>query len=166
MNLGEIYAKTEEGVRELKERKLNLPIALRSVLIMIDGQRTVGDVLERAQSLRVDAGALVALERAGLITRRFGAPSRGESATQASAAQSADEVERFTAARTRLLDLINQHLGLRGYLMTLQLQRAANLRDLHDFLPAFAQALVKRIGMEAATPIVAELERLIIVRGS
>jgi len=41
LNPGEIYAKTDEGVRELKERKLNLPIALRSVLIMVDGNRTV-----------------------------------------------------------------------------------------------------------------------------
>ena len=41
MNPDEIYAKTEEGVRELKERTHNLPIALRSLLIMIDGNRTV-----------------------------------------------------------------------------------------------------------------------------
>ncbi len=44
MNRGEIYAKTEEGVRELKERKRNLPIALRSLLIMVDGNRTVAEV--------------------------------------------------------------------------------------------------------------------------
>jgi hypothetical protein len=30
MNQGEIYAKTEEGARALKERKRDLPIALRS----------------------------------------------------------------------------------------------------------------------------------------
>jgi hypothetical protein len=47
----------------------------------------------------------------------------------------------------------------------MRLQRAENLRDLRDLLLDFAQALVKRIGMEAAGPIVAELERLI-VRGS
>ena len=34
MNPGEIYAKTDEGVRELKERQRNLPIALRSLLII------------------------------------------------------------------------------------------------------------------------------------
>ena len=64
MNPGEIYAKTDNGARELKERKLNLPIALRSVLIMIDGNRTVGEVLERARALRVDASAFSELERA------------------------------------------------------------------------------------------------------
>jgi hypothetical protein len=163
MNPGEIYAKTDEGVRELKERKLSLPLALRSVLIMVDGNRTVAQVLERAQALRVDVSALAALERAGLISKRFGAPSSAESA-QAPSQRTADEVERFIAAQTRLSGLINEHLGFRGYLMMMRLQRAENLRDLHDLLPDFAQALVKRVGMEAATPLVSELERLIVVR--
>jgi hypothetical protein len=165
MHPREIYAKTEEGVRELKERKLNLPVALRSVLIMVDGNRTVAEVVERAQALRVDVTTLAALERAGLITKRFSAPSDVERA-QAPAPRTTDEVERFMAAQTSLSDLINQHLGFRGYLMMMRLQRAENLRDLHDFLPDFAQALVKRIGMEAATPIVSELERRIAVRGN
>ena len=92
VNQGEIYAKTEEGVRELKERKRSLPIALRSVLIMVDGNRTVAEVLERARALRVDVAAVATLERAGLIAKRFSAPSaadpeaasapRGESETQ------------------------------------------------------------------------------------
>src|SRR6266568_8935630 len=161
MNPGEIYAKTDEGVRELKERKLHLPIALRSLLIMIDGNRTVGEVLERARALRVDASALAALDRAGLITKRFSAPSVAEDG-KAPASRSEDEVERFIAAQRQLSDLINEHLGFRGYLMMMRLQRAENLRDLHDLLPDVAKALVKRIGIEAATPIVSELERLIV----
>ena len=163
MNPGEIYAKTDEGVRELKERKLNLPIALRSVLIMIDGNRTVGEILERARALRVDTSAFSALERAGLIAKRFSAPSVEDE--KAPAPRSEDEVERFIAAQQQLSALINEHLGFRGYLMMMRLQRAENLRDLHDFLPDFAQALVKRVGAGAATAIVARLERLI-VRGS
>jgi len=163
MNPGEIYAKTDEGIRELKERKLNLQIALRSLLIMIDGNRTVGEVLERARALRVDASTFSALERAGLIAKRFSAPSVEDG--KAPAPRSEDEVERFIAAQQQLSALINEHLGFRGYLMMMRLQRAENLRDLHDFLPDFAQALVKRVGAGAATAIVARLERLI-VRGS
>ena len=78
MNPGEIYAKTEDGIRELKERKLNLPIALRSLLIMIDGRLSVADVLERAQALHVDLSAVATLEQAGLIAKRFSAPSVAE----------------------------------------------------------------------------------------
>jgi hypothetical protein len=133
------------------------------VLIMIDGNRTVGEILDRARSLRVDEGAIAALERAGLIAKRFSAPSVAET-RQAPAPRSADEVERFIAAQRQLSNLINKHLGVRGYLMMMRLQRAENLRDLHDLLPDFAKALVKRVGLEPASTIVSELERLI-VRG-
>ena len=68
----------------------------------------------------------------------------------------------FIATQKRLSDLLNEHLGFRGYLLMMRLQRAENLRDLHDLLPDVAKALVKRIGIEAATPIVSELERLIV----
>ena len=119
---------------------------------MIDGNRTVGEVLERARALRVDASTFSALEHAGLIAKRFSAPSvAGDE--KASAPRSEDEVERFIAAQQQLSYLINEHLGFRGYLMMMRLQRAENLRDLHDFLPDFAQALVKRIGMNAASAI-------------
>ncbi|MEO8740165.1 MAG: hypothetical protein ABI537_10745 [Casimicrobiaceae bacterium] len=161
MSPGEIYAKTAEGTLELKERGRNLPIALRSLLIMIDGNRTVAEVLERARALRVDASAFAALERAGLIAKRFSAPSAVD-AGGTPAMRSEDEVKRFLTAQQKLNDAINTHLGFRGYLMMMRLQRAANLRDLHDLLPDFAQALVKRIGVDAATPIVGELERLVV----
>jgi len=160
MNPREIYAKTDEGVRELKERQRNLPIALRSLLIMVDGNRTVGEVLQRARALRVDPTAFAELERAGLIAKRFSAPSATESGT-APAARSEDEVQRFLAAQQKVSDAINAHLGFRGYLMMMRLQRASNLRDLHDLLPDLAQALVKRLGVGAATPLVQELQRLI-----
>lgn len=160
MNPGEIYAKTEEGLRELKERKRNLPITLRSLLIMVDGNRTVAQILERARVLRVDASALSALEQAGLIARRFSAPSSHQSET-AAAPRSDREIQQFIAAQKKMSDAINAHLGFRGYVMILRLQRTENLRDLHDLLPDLAKALVKRIGVEPATRIVSELEQLI-----
>jgi hypothetical protein len=128
---------------------------------MVDGKRSVADVLERAQALHVDLTAVVALERAGLIAKRFSAPSVAEAGT-ASVARSQDEVERFIAIQKRLSDLLNEHLGFRGYMMMMRLQRAENLRDMHDLLPDVAKALVKRIGIERATPIVSELEKLIV----
>jgi len=163
MHSGEIYAKTEEGLREVRERKLNLPIALRSLLIMIDGKNTVAEVLERARALRVDEESMAALERAGLIAKRFSAPSVTETALAATP-RSEDEAQRFIAAQRKLSNVINEHLGIRGYLLIMRLERGSNLRDLHDLLPDVAKALVKRIGVERATPIVTELEQLIVTR--
>ena len=48
--------------------------------------------------------------------------------------------------------------------MMMRLQRANDRRDLHDLLPDFATAMVKRVGIDAATPIVGDLKRAI-VRG-
>ena len=77
-------------------------------------------------------------------------------------ARSEDEVPRFLPAQQKNSDSINAHLGFRGYLMMMRLQRASNLRDLHDLLPDLAQALVKRMGADSATPLVQELQRLIV----
>ena len=49
--------------------------------------------------------------------------------------------------------------------MMMRLQRAGNLRDLLDLLPDFAKALGKRVGIDAATPIVGELEQLVVRDG-
>ena len=104
---------------------------------------------------------LTALERGGLIAKRFSAPSEAEGAEAVPSARSEDEVQRYLQAQQLVSDAINQHLGFRGYGLMMRLQKTANIRDLHDLLPDFAKALVKRIGMGPATPIVEAIERLI-----
>ena len=66
-----LFAKTELGIRELRERQLNLPLPLRSLLIMIDGQRTVADVLAKTRALGLDARAIQQLAGDGLIARKY-----------------------------------------------------------------------------------------------
>ena len=161
MDSTEIYAKTELGLQELRERKLNLPVTLRSLLILIDGNRTVGEVMDKARALRLDERALTALERGGLIAKRFSAPSVAGAPDQLQPTRSQDEVERYLQAQQMMSDAINKHLGFRGYGLMMRLQKTANVRDIHDLLPDFAKALVKRIGMGPATPIVGAIERLI-----
>jgi len=160
METAEIYAKTELGLRELKERHLNLPVPLRGLLIMVDGSRTVADVLEKARALRLDGSALEALEVGGLIAKKFSAPSTATNGAE-TPSRTEDEVERFMSGQQMMSDAINRHMGFRGYGLMMRLQKTANIRDLHDLLREFAAALVKRIGMDKATPIVSEIEALI-----
>lgn len=157
MNLDDIYSKTERGLEELRTRHMNLPVQLRSVLIMIDGKHTVAQTLARAQALSVGPDVFSQLEKLALIERRFGARSAEESEA-APVQRTQDDVQRFVSLQQAMNGVISTHLGLRGYGLMLRLQRAGNLRDLHDLLADVAQALVKRIGMAAATPIVEELE--------
>ena len=162
MDPSEIYGKTELGVAELRERRLNLPVTLRSLLILVDGNRTVAEVLDKARALRLDERALTALERGGLVAKRFSAPSLAQNPAGAQNVRSEDEVQRYMQAQQMMSDAINAHLGFRGYGLMMRLQKTGNVRDLHDLLPDFAKALVKRIGMGPATPIVGAIERLII----
>lgn len=157
MNLDDIYSKTEKGGQELKNRQMNLPVQLRSVLIMVDGQHTVAQTLARAHALAVGPDVFEQLEKLGLIERRFGARSDDE--TDTAAPRSENDVQRFLDIKNEVNNAISTRLGLRGYGLMLRLQRAGNLRDLHDLLPDFAQALVKRIGINDATPIVESIEQ-------
>src|SRR6185312_6065527 len=100
MDPSEIYAKTDLGLQELKERKLNLPITLRGLLILIDGHRTVAQVLVKARVLKLDLRAMTALERGGLIAKRFSASSITKRDPADSMPQrSQDEAERYTQAQ-------------------------------------------------------------------
>jgi hypothetical protein len=163
MEMQEIFAKTDLGLRELKERQLNLPLPLRSLLIMIDGQRTVADVLDKTRALGLDERAIEKLAVDGLIAPKFAARIDAASDT-IEPRRSEDEVERYLRAQQMMSDAINGHLGFRGYGLMMRLQKAGNLRDLHELLRDLANALVKRIGVEAATPVISQIESLIVVR--
>jgi hypothetical protein len=163
MHSSDIYAKTDLGVRELRQHDRNLPLPLRSLLIMIDGNRTVADVLDKARALRLDDKAFDTLAVQGLIAPKFSRPSAPANDT-IEPQRSEDEVERYLRAQQMMSDAINGHLGFRGYGLMMRLQKAANLRELHDLLRDFAAVLVKRIGIERATPIVSEIEQKIIPR--
>ena len=164
MNLDEIYVKTELGIKELSERRMGLAIDVRRLLILVDGKHTVAQVSARGQAFHANATAFEDLERAGLIARLFGARST-EQLQSEPAEPSADEVRSFLDAQEALRNAIKENLGFRGYGLTMRLQKAQNLRDLHEMLPDFAQSLVKRKGMEAATPIVSVLEQMIVRKG-
>ena len=159
MNLDEIYVKSESGTKEVAERRMGLAMDVRRLLILVDGKHTVAQVLARGRAFHANAAAFEDLERAGLVTLRFGARSNAQAEP---AERSADEVQHFLDAQKALSNAINEHLGFRGYGLMMRIQKTENLRDLHEMLPDFAQSLVKRKGMEAATPIVSELEQMIV----
>jgi hypothetical protein len=128
---------------------------------MVDGQHTVAQVLARAHALAVTTDVFVQLEKLGLIERRFGARI-AQGAGTAGNEPVEDDVQRFLRLQKSMNETISSHLGLRGYGLMLRLQRASNLRELHELLPDLAQALVKRIGIDKATPIVETLEQALL----
>jgi hypothetical protein len=75
MKDGELYFKTEAGKREIQDRALRLPAALRSILLMVDGQRDQAQLRELMTGLRAPDDAIEQLVVKGLIQRGDGTPS-------------------------------------------------------------------------------------------
>ena len=72
-----------------------------------------------------------------------------------------DETARYRHARQMIGDAIDAHIGHDGHDLVARLEQTAGILDLHALLPDFAKALVRRVGLEPATPIVSSVERLI-----
>ena len=69
MDREDIYIKTEKATDEIQNRKYRLPQAMRSLLIMIDGTKTIGAYLDRAVALGDVSKMLIELEKQGFIQR-------------------------------------------------------------------------------------------------
>ncbi|HBK47374.1 MAG TPA: hypothetical protein DDZ67_13260, partial [Xanthomonadaceae bacterium] len=61
------YLKTDAGRAEIETRALRLPAALRSILLMVDGQRSEAELRDLAGGLHAPADALEQLLALGLI---------------------------------------------------------------------------------------------------
>jgi hypothetical protein len=65
-----VYEKTTAGAEEIQTRKHNLSQTLRTLLIVVDGKKTAGAILNQFSIMEGAAPALAALEQKGLIARK------------------------------------------------------------------------------------------------
>ena len=159
-----IWIKTDAGRHEIQARALVKERARRNLLLLIDGMKSEEMLL--ANLAGIDGEDFRALEALGLIAPVGGA--RGASAPSGSASVGAPtaagpssrpppaapvphpvasapaqlgtplDYSAFTAALTQL---ISTHLGLRGFVLTLAVEKAATIEDLQ----AVAQRALEQI---------------------
>lgn len=148
-----IPAKTAAGRMEVAQRSLRLGARQRTVLVSINGERTLDTVRRQFESFG-DVGALIAeLATAGLIEFSTTSPTvatRNEAAAaiQAVAAPVAAPVAHaatspLQTARKFMNDTVVSVLGLRAFMFTLKIEKCATGRDLFDLLPEFRRQLRK-----------------------
>lgn len=173
MRDGELYFKTEAGKREIQDRALRLPAALRSILLMVDGQRGQAQLRELMAGLRAPDDAIEQLVVKGLIQRGDGTPSavaalempagtppeapvQVPAPTPVEARVPADALPALPGAinvpadfgnyrrlYNFVTDAVNRHLGLKGYFMQLKVERCSDVDALLTLLPEVATALTK-----------------------
>lgn len=162
MNDLDLYGKTPAGFEEVRGRALKLPQRLRTMLIMVDGTRTVGQLREAAQTLAAPVDFLETLLGLGLIAlERSMVPGRVPEAPAAAAAAATGSVpveerpsaasqEKFRAALKFMNDSAVDLLGLRAFFFTLKLEKCFSPEDLLALLPDFSKAIAKSNGPEMA----------------
>lgn len=186
MNDKEIYAKTDAGREEMRTRALQLSGALRQVLLLVDGNRTVAQLKELQAGGKAPPDALEQLQAMGLIELLESSiqpvaepppatpaialvpaardmpllePEEVEPAVELSASTSADETQpqRFDRLYTLMNELVSDYLGLRGYFMQLKIEKCSSAEELLALQNELGAALAKAHGKEVATELMARI---------
>lgn len=164
--MSERYAKTEAGRQEIADRARRLPAQLRSILLVVDGQKDDAALQQIVAGLHAPEDALAQLQQMGLI-RRGGEPSAppapaasassapppASAATVAGAVHalahpgdapvSREAAQRYSQLYEAMSEAVRQHLGLKGYFMQLKIERCSDAAALEALLPEFTAALGK-----------------------
>lgn len=150
MRDSDVPVKTNEGRDEIEHRTRKLPPMLRSILLIVDGERSARHLRDLAASLHGPGDALEQLEQMGLIassaavaaTLAAQTPQTGAPAQPAAAPLSAS-AQRYQALYTLMSEAVREHLGLRGYFLQLKIERCSGSDELAALLPELSAALAK-----------------------
>jgi hypothetical protein len=72
-----------------------------------------------------------------------------------------DEFTRFRAAKDFMNMTIVEALGLKAFFFTMKLERAGNVAELREIVPAYRQALEKAVGAPEAEVLAQRLDVLL-----
>ena len=133
------YAKTEMGAAEISKRRKNLRGRMRTMLLLTDPSRTVGDLRAQAAQLGVPDDFLETLVREGYLAPVAGSEP-AEAATQAVTDR---ELARFRRAQAFIQETIVDAMGVRAFMFTLKLERCVTRAELEALLPAYEKAIGK-----------------------
>jgi hypothetical protein len=147
-----IWTKTDAGRIEMQARALVKERAQRNLLLVIDGVKTEEMLL--ANLAGISAADFAELHALGLIAPVAGAASKVGAGSRAAAAPAAPTAEpvpldyaQFTGALTQI---ISKELGLRGFTLTLAVEKAGTIEELRAVADRTIEQLRERKGEAAA----------------
>lgn len=139
-----IYSKTDAGRAEIQTRAHKLSPVLRSILLLVDGQRDAATLRRTAADLRAPTNALEQLAALGLIRNVH---ALGETAA---ARPSSVISQRFRTVSSLMSAAVHEHLGLLGFFMQLKIERCSDMTELEALLPDVGEAVAKARGFDCA----------------
>ena len=156
-----IWTKTATGRAEIDTRALVHERARRNLLLLIDGVRPQASLLGSVAGISPDD--FEQLARLGLIARApAGSTPPRPAVTVAPVSRPASMTDRepgpgehlttqnYGQLTTKLTQLISSELGLRGFLLTLAVEKAADIKDLASVTDRVLAEIAKRKGDRVA----------------
>jgi hypothetical protein len=147
MDTGTVYQKTRKGEDEIKARGAKLSQKLRTMLILIDGSKNLGQLGGLAKQLGVAEDYIALLEGQGLIAKAGPAPAADGGRP---AATPRDEFQRFSAAQRFMNETVVNALGMRSFFFTLKLEKCSTRAELRELLEDYGKAIAKGAGADEA----------------
>jgi hypothetical protein len=141
-----LIIKTDAGQQVVKDRSIGLTPRQRSVLIMLDGKKTLTQVLEATAATGVTREDFDRLFELGLIAdaaprktaaEEVVARAKADAATQHKQRSSQERYAEAYPIATRL----TASLGLRGFRLNLAVEAALNYEDLLKVAPRIRDAV-------------------------
>lgn len=155
-----IWAKTDAGRAEMQAKALIKERSQRNLLLLIDGQKTEEMLLANVAGIKPEDFA--ALHAMGLIEAVAGrgaprpmaaapaaAPVQAPAAAPAEAPAASGELD-YGQFTEKLTQLISKELGLRGFTLTLAVEKASTTEDLIDVANRTIEQIKDRKGAPAA----------------
>jgi hypothetical protein len=137
-----IIAKTAEGQRVLKDRSVPLTPRQRSVFILVDGKKSVTELLAATAAGGVTQGDVDKLMELGLVAELSKAGMMAlEARTKLEAKRSSRSLEQRYEEAYPIATMLTSTLGLKGYRLNVAVQSAANYMDLLALAPKIREAV-------------------------
>lgn len=185
MDNSAIFDKSDKGREEIITRKHKLAPRLRSLLVLVDGKKTAGELLQQLAGLGLDQGSLDLLFEQQFIepssgipldTRvpvsdapRAATPNDLTSTATPEKPQSARPVGNGMIAASQIMALqtffnttIKSTLGLRGFTLQLKAERASSLSDFQNLRQPYYDAVLKAKGQDMAIALRDRLDQLLL----
>jgi len=178
-----VFHKTEQGQDEIRTRARKLDHRTRALLLIVNGERRRSELLAQTSGMGVGPEAIEALLEAGLIHAGAAAPPdiaapAAPAAARRAAPEAAGSVFPAYAARGVggnddagpatyqqlyhfYTDVIGHHLGLRGYMLQVKVEKAAGTAELAALRGPLYAALHKAKGEITAAAIIDQLDRMV-----
>ena len=144
-----IVVKTLKGVEEIETKKYKLSPRVRTVLILVDGRKTAGELIDLALQLGSSAAVLDEFVAQGLVELKISPQSPLAGAATALEQQGApelDEYGRFRAAHKFMINSVVNMIGIKAFFFTLKLEKCATRNDLLALLGDYTKAISKGAG--------------------